>query len=371
MRCSPFRAAVPLRVSVAIVVCAVADGTLAQNQNVTGRWSGSYAERVTCRGQTYTNNGSIHVIVDQSGSEVVGIVKIDDVARNAQCQIEDRVVLPLPGSGTISGSALVLNVQGPWGGSAITGTVSGTTLSLKSGGSFDATLTRTSSSPPDMRFNGTYSGSYFATLRVCGGPQTATSSGPVTLTIVQADGDGGGFVTTSNTKKDKCAYQGNPPKLVSASVVNVGTESRYFAAQIGGNTLNGFILYNQNDDDHLEDDPFTATLNASTVTGSGELLSFEATRRSSALSPVILRFGAESQTIDPGESVQLEWSVFNATSVNIDNGVGNQPPVGSVTLRPATTTTYRLTAIGPNDTMTIDSVTFTVANGPRRRAVRH
>lgn len=365
MRSSRSRAGVSPVFIVALVVVASAGRIAAQD--LTGRWTGSYAETVSCG----TNTGAIELIVNQSGSQVFGILKIDDVERNAECEIEDRIILPLPASGATTGAAFTLNVQGPSSGSTITGTISGNTVNLGSGGSFTANLTRINSSPPDIRFNGTYYGSYLATFGVCGGSTTATSSGAVTLTIFQAGSDAAGFVTTSNTKKDKCRYTGDPPTLTDARVVNVGIEGRYFAGLVNGDTLSGFVLYNQNNDQHLEDEPFTATLNGPTLDGSGESLSFQATRGSSALSPAVLRFGAESQTIAPGESVTLEWNVFNAASVSIDNGIGNQPPAGSVTLRPATTTTYRLTAVGSNDTMTVESTTFAVTKGPKRRGARH
>jgi len=61
-------------------------------------------------------------------------------------------------------------------------------------------------------------------------------------------------------------------------------------------------------------------------------------------SPVINSFVANPSSISLGGSTSLSWSVSDATSVTIDNGVGAVGSSGSTTVLPTTTTTYTLTA---------------------------
>lgn len=74
-------------------------------------------------------------------------------------------------------------------------------------------------------------------------------------------------------------------------------------------------------------------------------------------------FGAVPPTIRPGQSATLSWSTSGATSVVIDNGVGSQPLSGSVSVTPATTTTYTLTAMS-GSVSTTAQVTVTVFTAP-------
>jgi peptidoglycan-associated lipoprotein len=61
---------------------------------------------------------------------------------------------------------------------------------------------------------------------------------------------------------------------------------------------------------------------------------------------VIGSFTAEPSTIVKGESSTLRWSVSNATSVSIDNGIGTVQASGSRVVSPTENTTYRMTASG-------------------------
>jgi hypothetical protein len=65
--------------------------------------------------------------------------------------------------------------------------------------------------------------------------------------------------------------------------------------------------------------------------------------------PVISAFTADRATIDPGQSTTLRWTIANAASASIDNGVGAVAATGgSVTVSPtADPTTYQLTATNP------------------------
>ncbi|GAM99122.1 odd Oz/ten-m homolog 4 [alpha proteobacterium U9-1i] len=65
--------------------------------------------------------------------------------------------------------------------------------------------------------------------------------------------------------------------------------------------------------------------------------------------PSITSFSASPTTILQGASSTLTWATTNATSASIDNGVGGVSPAsgGSISVSPASTTTYTLTATGP------------------------
>jgi len=70
--------------------------------------------------------------------------------------------------------------------------------------------------------------------------------------------------------------------------------------------------------------------------------------------PIINSFSADSPSITEGESSTLSWSVTDATTVTINNGVGSVALSGTTVVNPTTTTTYTLTA-----TNTAGSVTAT------------
>lgn len=61
--------------------------------------------------------------------------------------------------------------------------------------------------------------------------------------------------------------------------------------------------------------------------------------------PRILQFYGLPQTINSGQSTTLVWSVENATtSISINNGVGTVAATGSMSVSPAVTTAYTMTA---------------------------
>jgi len=59
---------------------------------------------------------------------------------------------------------------------------------------------------------------------------------------------------------------------------------------------------------------------------------------------IINSFSANPSTITEGESSTLSWSVTDATSVTIDNGIGSVALIGTTAVNPTTNTTYTLTA---------------------------
>lgn len=61
--------------------------------------------------------------------------------------------------------------------------------------------------------------------------------------------------------------------------------------------------------------------------------------------PVINNFTSDPHVVTPGEATMLSWSVANAVSVDIDQGIGNVArALGSKVVLPGTTRTYTLTA---------------------------
>jgi hypothetical protein len=96
-------------------------------------------------------------------------------------------------------------------------------------------------------------------------------------------------------------------------------------------------------------------------------LQSSATTTVSTNSPAAVRivsFSAQPATIQPGQTSTLAWVVENATSVTISPNVGAvDAKTGSVSVTPATTITYTLTATGATGTINA-SQTVTVSSGP-------
>ena len=61
---------------------------------------------------------------------------------------------------------------------------------------------------------------------------------------------------------------------------------------------------------------------------------------------------ANPATVEKGQPVTLRWSSQNATNLDLQPGVGKVPADGFATITPQDSTTYTLTAMGPNGTQT-------------------
>ncbi len=68
--------------------------------------------------------------------------------------------------------------------------------------------------------------------------------------------------------------------------------------------------------------------------------------------PVISSFEAIPDEIELGQESQLRWNVVDATSITIDNGIGNVNLTGNKTITPIETTTYTMTAKSASNTVT-------------------
>ena len=91
----------------------------------------------------------------------------------------------------------------------------------------------------------------------------------------------------------------------------------------------------------------TATNDADSVTATAQVVVTTEVRL-----PTIDSFIATPGTITSGESSTLSWSVSDATTVNIDQGIGDVALTGSWELSPTTTTTYTLTATNDDGSVT-------------------
>ncbi|MBI2378135.1 MAG: hypothetical protein HYV07_29300 [Deltaproteobacteria bacterium] len=76
--------------------------------------------------------------------------------------------------------------------------------------------------------------------------------------------------------------------------------------------------------------------------------------------PTVGRFVATPASVNAGQAATLEWTTTDAAGVEIDSGIGMKPANGSVTVTPAATTQYNLTATGPGGSTTAQ-VTVTVS----------
>jgi hypothetical protein len=78
--------------------------------------------------------------------------------------------------------------------------------------------------------------------------------------------------------------------------------------------------------------------------------------------PISVSFTANPTATFSGQGSILKWDTTGATSVSIDQGVGDVPTSGSVGVIPYTTTTYTITASSPCCLVT-KSITITVGDG--------
>jgi hypothetical protein len=72
----------------------------------------------------------------------------------------------------------------------------------------------------------------------------------------------------------------------------------------------------------------------------------------SSQQPSIISFNAEPSSISAGQPSNLSWNVSGATTVSIDQGIGNVALTGTRAVTPAATTVYTLTAFNSAGTAT-------------------
>jgi len=83
--------------------------------------------------------------------------------------------------------------------------------------------------------------------------------------------------------------------------------------------------------------------------------------RAAQLPARILKFTADSMSIQPGQSVTLTWATENPSGSTLEPGLGPVVARGSKAVTPAATTTYTLTVHGPNNQTVTRDLKITVA----------
>ncbi|MBN2462550.1 MAG: hypothetical protein JXB43_02995 [Dehalococcoidia bacterium] len=73
--------------------------------------------------------------------------------------------------------------------------------------------------------------------------------------------------------------------------------------------------------------------------------------------PVIIEFSSNPSTIDEGDTSTLLWNITGATSVSIDQGIGQVNVAGTRVVSPATSTVYTISATNSSGTVTRSAVT--------------
>lgn len=98
--------------------------------------------------------------------------------------------------------------------------------------------------------------------------------------------------------------------------------------------------------------------------GSSAGASNAGTTSSTAAATPTVTLNISPGTITAGQSATLTWSSVNATSVTIDNGMGQEGTSGSLSVKPAANTTYTATATGADGTSSPSQVSIIVTSPP-------
>ena len=107
--------------------------------------------------------------------------------------------------------------------------------------------------------------------------------------------------------------------------------------------------------------PTNTTTYTLTASGAGGTITKRATV--TVNDPPTITFSASPAAIATGGTSTLTWTTANASTVSIDNAIGAKPLSGSLSVTPAQTTTYHLTATGTGGTRTA-AATVTIAPAP-------
>lgn len=152
----------------------------------------------------------------------------------------------------------------------------------------------------------------------------------------------------------------------NCTIVDAPDERVGFMGIYTGNTISGAVFT------EYEMIPLNATVSGDTITGSGTAedsatFTFSITRFSASPAPTVLKFAADPSLVRAGDPTTLFWTVFNAATVSIDQGIGTRPAAGSASVLPSSTTTYTLTATASSGMTVTAQTTVTVtpfANPP-------
>ncbi|MHB0971570.1 MAG: hypothetical protein ACYC7A_02915 [Thermoanaerobaculia bacterium] len=253
-----------------------------------------------------------------TGDSFSGVMKVYDVYDFDTCS-QHGVPVWLPVTGSVAETSLfgILHSDIPL---RLTATVTGSSLAFhafSSVATVDGTATRQPN--PGGTFAGSWNGTYRETCAM------GTGSGPLTMALFQNGPNVVGTITT-----------------MPAPPCEEGTSSVWFEGTAAGSTLTGTVFTNEGSES------VQIIVSGNTLTLTALAGGFTATfaRGGPGDQLAIDQFGASPSAIRSGGSTTLSWSTRNATTVSIDNGVGIQAAAGTITVSPASTTRYTLTATG-------------------------
>ncbi len=192
-------------------------------------------------------------------------------------------------------------------------------------------------------------------------PATAAQSYVFQLTVTDSLGGKGTarvrVTTSSNAAVSILFFNANPTTIAAgqSATLSWSTQNATTVAisGIGNVPLSGSTAVS----------PMATTQYTLTATNSTGSQSLTATVTVTGSSTQITYCYASPATIVVGESSTLFWQTVNATGISIAPGVGAEGANGSAVVSPTTSTTYTLTAQGPNGPSTTCSAGVTVTTG--------
>lgn len=96
-----------------------------------------------------------------------------------------------------------------------------------------------------------------------------------------------------------------------------------------------------------------------------------ATAQATVNAPLSVTLSAKPANITPGQQSTLTWNARGATSLNIDNGIGDVTSLPSVSVSPTQTTTYTITAADAGGHTTTAAATVTVSTSAGLQTIKH
>jgi hypothetical protein len=153
--------------------------------------------------------------------------------------------------------------------------------------------------------------------------------------------------TLNNTKPVVTVFRASPESITAGQKAMLqwevsGTSSVRIDPELGNLGASGSI----------EVRPFATTTYTLTAGEQANQVTATATLAVKIIQPVVEFFIAEPPEIFFGSSGTLRWNVIGATSVSIDHNIGTVAASGTVTITPATSTAYILTATNAEGTVT-------------------
>lgn len=330
--------------------------------DATGTWHGTLTGRAQICGAAVPVGGEFTLSLAGSGGGLTGTMYVP-VWINV-CAVRAAVEIIVVGvAGSSTGDSLSLTGTGSTRDGPVAINMNGSTtndlllISWSGAGMSGQGLASRAGSPP-ADFAGTWRGTATAAQPNCkeGSPPGPQVDSPklfapsIEIQLTQTGTGISGSARVANLMND-CGKQPST------------NETHAFSANVDGHTVSTAVP--------------SATMSA-TVSGGRMILFFAGSASTGEATLVrvaeVMTFSSSSRVVQPGQSVGLSWVTNRTSSVSIDNGVGIQPPSGSVLVTPIATTTYTLTAIGEEGSESNSSAVWTVhvvGDNPRRRSVRH